>query len=166
MDKKTAYFIAQEILWAVFIFLAGFAILSPIILKGDYKYLWQNVLMIGVGLLYMRYIVFFKEIPYFKSKWVRIPLFLVNFHFIILILTTIQTIIPQWEAQSVFAYMRFLTEELNLTQRNWLINYVRNEVLFVGVAGIILILVFNARILASFFAANTRRMSDMLKDLE
>jgi hypothetical protein len=139
-------------------------VLSPIILKGEYKFLTSNLLMIFMAVLYFRMVFAFKDLPYMKSLWIRVPIFLLNFHFIIMIFTAQQDVIPRWESQNIFQFMYDLKVEQNLAQRRWLVDYIRNEYLLSGVAGVVSIIALNTRILASFFTRNTRRFKEMLQD--
>ncbi len=164
-QKKTTYQIAAELLTLILVVIANALLLTPILLQGEFKFLWKNILMISLTVWYIRYVLSFHSIEYFSNKWFRIFVFLINFHFLILTVNTIQDIIPLWESQNIFAYMDTLTSDLNLTQRNTLLNYIRNEVLIAGLSTIIVIIFLNIRILISFFAANRIRKKEMLKDL-
>ena len=164
MQKKTLYHLIREFLWVLVASLVCLMVLSPIIFKGNYKFLTSNALMIFMSVLYFRMLFTFTELPYMRSLWVRIPIFLVNFHFIIMIFTTEEDVIPRWESQNIFQFMYDLTVEQNLAQRRWLVDYIRNEYLLSGVAGVVSIIAINTRILASFFTRNTRRFNEMLQD--
>jgi hypothetical protein len=73
--------------------------------------------------------------------------------------------IPIWEGQSIFGYMYQLYNEMALVNRNWLLNYVRNEILLFGIATIVMSILLNMRILVSFFRKNSIRRNAMMNDL-
>ena len=77
----------------------------------------------------------------------------------------LQDMIPIWEGQNIFGYMHQLYNEMALVNRNWLLNYVRNEILFFGIATIVLAAILNMRILVSFFRKNSIRSKAMMNDL-
>lgn len=164
-QKKTTYQVASELLALILVVIANALLLTPILIQGDYKFLWKNILMISLTVWYMRYVLSFHNLEYFKNKWFRLFVFLINFHFFILTVNTIQDIVPLWESQNIFAYMNTLTNELNLSQRNTLLNYIRNEVLITGISSAIVLIFLNIRILISFFASNRLRKKEMLKDI-
>jgi hypothetical protein len=105
MQKKTQYQIIIEVIWLLIIGCACFAILYPILSKGEYKFTLINVFFIGISTLYARFIVLYKDIALLQNKWVRIFIFLINFHFMIWSAIRLQDMIPIWEGQSIFGYM-------------------------------------------------------------
>ena len=100
-----------------------------------------------------------------QKKWLRVFIFLINFHFIIYSAIRLQDIVPLWEGQNIFAFVYQLYRDVDLNGRNWLLNYVRNEVMLFGIATIILALFLNMKILGSFFGKNSLRKTAMLNDL-
>jgi hypothetical protein len=165
MQKKTQYQIIIEVIWLLIIGCACFAILYPIVSKGEYKFTFINVFFIGISILYARFIVLYKDIALLQNKWVRIFIFLINFHFMIWSAIRLQDMIPIWEGQSIFGYMYQLYNEMALVNRNWLLNYVRNEILLFGIATIVMSILLNMRILVSFFRKNSIRRNAMMNDL-
>jgi hypothetical protein len=78
-------------------------------------------------------------------------------------LTNKSVFLPIFE--NIFAFVYQLYRDVDLNGRNWLLNYVRNEVMFFGIATIVVSVFLNVKILGSFFGKNSLRKTAMLKDL-
>ena len=165
MGKKTLYQILIELIWLMIIAISATAILYPICFKAEYKFLFINVFFIFISITYIRFIVLFKDIALLQNKWFKIFLFLINFHFMIWSAIRLQDMIPIWEGQTIFGYVYQVYHEMSLADRNWLLNYIRNEVLLFGIATILLSAILNARILVSFFRKNSIRSKAMMNHL-
>ncbi len=165
MHKKTQFQLLIELVWMVIIALGCAAILFPIVSKAEYKFTLINIFYIAITFLYARFFVQFKDIDYLQKKWIRVFIFLINFHFIIYSAIRLQDIVPLWEGQNIFAFVYQLYRDIDLNGRNWLLNYVRNEVMFFGIATIVLSVFLNVKILGSFFGKNSLRKTAMLNDL-
>jgi len=165
MQKKTQVQLLIELIWLVIIALVCAAILFPIVSKGEYKFTLINSFYVIITVLYARFFIQFKDIDYLQKKWIRVFIFLINFHFIIYSAIRLQDIVPLWEGQNIFAFVYQLYRDVDLNGRNWLLNYVRNEVMFFGIATIVVSVFLNVKILGSFFGKNSLRKTAMLKDL-
>ncbi len=165
MQKRTQYQILIELIWMTLICFACFGVLYPITSKGEYKFTFINLFFISVSMMYTRFIVLYKDIFFLQNKWVRVFIFLINFHCMIWSAIRLQDMVPIWEGQNIFGYMHQLYNEMALENRNWLLNYLRNEILFFGIATIVLAAILNVRILISFFRKNSIRSKAMMNDL-
>lgn len=141
-----------------------FLFLYPLYLKGDYKFFWQNTLMIVLWTTYLRIMVFFKQHPLLRYKAVRIGLILINIHLFILVLRWMQDILPLWEEMNIFSYFYYLKNELTQERQLQTMRYITHEIQFNGIAALLLIVILNIRTFASFFNPNVKSIKEFLNE--
>jgi hypothetical protein len=166
LKKPVFQKILNEILWLSLIAIVCIGLLYPIVNLGEYKFLWQTIMFIGIAILYSRWVVFFKEIDYLKNKWVKVFIFLLNFQVIIFTVNRLQEIIPLWETQSLLEFLYHIKRELSLDRTVFFLAYIKNVVLVSGISSCVAIVFLSVRIFSSFFSGNKIRKQEMLNDLK
>jgi len=162
MKKNTTSLLLNiliEILWWVIGIVVAAFVMYPLYSKMDYNFLYINGLFVVLAVLYFRYIIFFKQILWLQSLWFRFILFAININLFIYLLRKEQFFMT--------VYDTFLIQDLgkpfhvlSLSEMEKIYNYFFQEVNIAITACMVLIIVFNIRLILSYWKMAKIRLED------
>lgn len=140
----------KELLWLVIALIIAVLVQLPIISEIEYKYVIANTLMIFISVYYFRTVLDFKNMFFFKLKWVKYFLFALNLFLFVFIVTRIQKILLFFELFTISSYSKSVNI-LSSEKEVFLLNYIQKEYLFFSLFALLIIVVLNTKIIASFW---------------
>ncbi len=160
IDKRSLVLniIVEIIWWCIGIVIAAF-IMFPLYNKMHYNFLLINGVIILLAVLYFRYILFFRQILWLRSLWFRFLLFAININLFVYLLRKEQFFMT--------VYDTFLISDLgvpfkpfSLSEMEKVYNYFFKEVNIALSACLVLIIVFNIRLILSYWKMAKTRLED------
>lgn len=158
-DQHFQIKVIRELLWWLFTVVTCIIIMYPIMESIYYRYMFVNVLFIVVLITYFRYIIFYKDILLFQNKWLRLAVFLFNFHLFIVILSKVQLFSLLLDTFSLDEFALNYKESLGLVEQSNLIKYIHRQAIFTSVGSLIMIVGINLRIFISYFRRTVSRLN-------
>ncbi len=134
-------------------FIAAIAFQIPMIWYGSYSLLGLNFLVIFISIFYLYSILEFKNVFYHFIKRVKQVLFLFNVFLFIYIFNRLEFVLGIVDSMAieklVANFPKSPSEQIRLLQ------YINTEYLAFSIGALIMIIVYNSRILASFWSKST-----------
>ncbi len=151
----------KNILWLFIALIAAFVFQIPMILQGKYLYFWNNTLIIITSIIYFRNALDFDQIFYHRSKWLRYGIFIFNILLFMFILNRLEIVLGHIDSMAMNKLMQ--SETITLQGSVDLFRYIHKEYLIFSVASFVGIVVYNIRILSSFWKkAKIKREKQLL----
>lgn len=150
----------QEVLWLLIAFIVATFTVYPIHSKINYFFLIENFAFAAYAVLLFRFVFFFRDIVWLKSKWVRFSLFVFAINSFVFIINS--------EQKFLSAYNSFFISDLgtprhtlSLIETEKLFHYFYKEIHLIVVSCLVLIVLFVIRLISSYWSlAKTRLYSD------
>lgn len=140
----------KEILWLIVAFIIAILIQLPIINEIEYKFIVANTLVIIISVFYFRMVLDFKNMFFLRKKWIKYFLFATNLFLFVFIVTRIQKVLLLFDLFSVSTFSEISNSLSNETEM-FLLNYIQKEYLFFSLFSLLVIVVLNSKIIASFW---------------
>lgn len=150
----------KEVLWCMLTAGACVLILYPIDKQLYYTYYAENFFFIFLALTLFRYVLFFNSIPFFKPVWVRFLLFVFNINIFVYITSierTLLSIVDDFNMQD-FGFPKVIMYD---SVKEALFSYLYKEIVFFSTATLVLIVVFQLRLLISYWQFSSKKLYDM-----
>lgn len=137
-----------------------FIVLEPIWSKIDYHYLWFSTLGLVAGVQAFRLGLFFREYRFFRNRWFRALVAIVNIHLIVIIIARTHAIIADMEN---FDMNQFGVphEKLSLDEQYHLFRYIGSSLKLIAVFAVMMLLFLIIRIVISYFRQSKVRLGDL-----
>lgn len=155
----------REIIWWILTGMIAFAVVYPITLKIDYLYLWVSYAFVFTTVLYFRYTLSLSSLPFMRPPWVRFLLFTLNIVLFFFFLEREQKLIGLLD--------NFYTEDFGFPVqgvimydhiKEKLFEYLRFVIQFFGTGSLIMIVIFNVRLLVSWWQFYKYKSSRLMED--
>lgn len=151
----------KNILWLLIALIAAFVFQIPMLFQGEYLYFWNNTLIILVSITYFRNALDFDQIFYHGNKWSRYGIFVFNILIFMFILNRLEIVLGHIDSMAMHKLMK--SETITLQGSVDLFRYIHKEYLIFSVASFVGIVVYNFRILSSFWKkAKIKREKQLL----
>ena len=148
---KTAWI--KTIGWLVFAMIASIAVQTPMLWHGEYHFLLPNLLIVFVTITSIRNSFEFYIIGLHKNKWVRYALFVFNIFLFIYILNRLELILGVIDSMAMDQLIT--SDSISLNEAVDLMKYINTEFLLFSVSSFVGIIIYNIRILSSFWKKAT-----------
>lgn len=139
----------KSIVWLIFAVIASFAVQTPMLWHGEYHFLLPNLLIVFVTITSIRNSFEFYSIPLHRNKWVRYALFVLNIFLFIYILNRLELVLGVIDSMAMNQLIS--SDSISLNESVELMKYINNEFLLFSVSSFIGIIIYNIRILTSFW---------------
>lgn len=149
MNTNHNHLYIQEALWLVVSVALAIGILYPVTSQTNYLHILPNFLVVVLAFNYLRYGVTFEKLWFLKTKAVRVGWFIINIYLFIYMLNRMELILTAIDSYAVFEV--FTGHQLSLTEEKKLLDYIHVEYIVFSMAAFLGIIVYNFRILASFW---------------
>ena len=151
----------KNILWLLIALVAAFVFQIPMLLQGKYLFFWNNTLIIVTSITYLRNTLDFDQIFYHSNKWFRYGIFVFNILLFMFILNRLEILLGHIDSMAMHNLM--LSDTISLQGSVDLFQYIHKEYLIFSVASFVGIVVYNIRILRSFWKrAKIKREKQLL----
>lgn len=151
----------KNILWLLIALVAAFVFQIPMLLQGEYLYFWNNTLIIITSITYLRNTLDFDQIFYHSNKWLRYGIFVFNILLFMFILNRLEIVLGHIDSMAMHKLMQ--SETITLQGSVDLFQYIHKEYLIFSVGSFVGIVVYNIRILRSFWKkAKIKREKQLL----
>jgi hypothetical protein len=161
--KEKVFHFIKELIWWSITALVSAAVLYPITQQLDYLYYNINFAFIFTTLTYFRWTLTIRHLPFLRPPLVRFLLFGVNLSLFILFM--------QQEQKFLMFIDSFYTEDFGFPKvimydhvKENLFKYLYTEIVLFGTGSLIMIVVFNLRLIISWWQFYKYKASSMLED--
>ena len=143
----------RELLWWLFTIVFVITVLFPIqgYIKPEYQ--GVNILFIVLSVTYFRYILFLDTVPYLRSTWAKVALFIINALVFFQFLRAIQGFLDVMDSHTLSA---FLTEEYmfaHADEVDRVFMYFKREYILFATTCQMLLAILNVRMLYSVWSS-------------
>ena len=143
----------KSIIWLFFAVLASIAVQIPMLWHGEYHFLMPNFLIVFVTIISIRNSFEFYTIALHKNKWVRYALFVLNIFLFIYILNRLELVLGVIDSMAMNQLIS--SDSISLNESVDLMKYINNEFLLFSVSSFVGLVIYNIRILTSFWKKAT-----------
>lgn len=137
--------------------------MRPLLQALEFSYLWSVLLFLMVSFTAMRHLVFFKALLFYRYKWVKFGVFLLNMHLIVLILHQQEEILQMVDLFDIHNFGK-LRSAIGIGEQGELMRYLGQLVTASATAAIILLLLMELRLIFSYWKVSRHRFSDMMQE--
>lgn len=163
LTKENAYHFAKELIWTVITLLIAYAVVYPVCEKLDYIYYKMNMFFVFLSLTYFRWTVTFRSLPFMRPVWVRFMFFAVNVSLFVYVMGQ--------EQRFLMLIDNFFIEDFGVAwvaltpdETQWLFRYIYTEIVLFGTGSLIMIFMFNARLIISAWQFYKYKADKVLSD--
>lgn len=156
MDTK----LIKSLIWIFVALIASFAIQIPMLWQGDYALLYPNILIVFVSIMSIRNTFEFYSIGLHKNKWLRYFLLVINLFVFIYILNRLELLLGIIDSMDMKSLITSST--ITFDESVELLRYINKEYLFFSVASFVGLIIYNIRILTSFWKKSTLKREQRL----
>lgn len=147
-SKINLFHFFKEMLWWTITLLIAYAVVYPICQQIDYMYLKMNMFFVFLAITYFRWTISIRNLPFLQPVWVRFLLFAVNVSLFVYLMGEEQKFLMRVDNFFVEDF-GLAWKELSLVQAEKLMRYIYTEIVLFGTGALIMIFIFNARIIIS-----------------
>jgi hypothetical protein len=153
LDKKQFYLKLQlEIILCLFTAIITFMVIYPILNNFvKFGYLYSNILFIIVFVTYTRLIFLLKYSLISHVQWMKFALIFVSIPLVFKLIELVFNFQSFLQTEGLESYTAYFKPGLSDKTRESLLNYMKTEFLFFGVAATISAIILHIRMLISFW---------------
>ncbi len=138
----------HEVLWWLFTILVILIVLFPIWDNDiDFPFYFQNALLIAIFITFSRYIFFLPLTFIARKKWIKVAIILSAVIFFFVMSTALSDFRNYVDERG----LQTLVNHLHVTKQTRIIEYIKNEMIFFGVGGIITGIILPFRMIISLW---------------
>jgi hypothetical protein len=163
VNKENAFHLVKEVIWLIITAMVCCAILYPVTQKIDFLYYRINFAFIFITLTYFRWTLTLSSLPFFRPALVRFLVFAVNLSLFIFLM--------QQEQKLMIFIDDFYTEDFGFPKvilydhvKESLFKYLYGELVLFGTGSLIMIGIFNLRLLFSWWQFYKYKANSLLDD--
>lgn len=139
----------KTIIWFIVATLVSLAVQTPMIWHGEYYFLFSNLLIVFVAIVSLRNAFEFYSIGFHRNKWLRYCILVFNLFVFIYLINRLEIILGIIDGMDVEKLITSSSISFNETVD--LLKYIKKEYLFFSMASFVGIIIYNLRLLASFW---------------
>lgn len=147
-SKENVFHFAKELIWWVITLMIAFAVVYPILQKIDYIFIKMNMFFVFLTITYFRWTVSIRHLPFLQPVWVRFALFALNVSLFVFLMGEEQKFLMRVDNFFVEDF-GMAWKAMSLVEAEKLLKYIYNEIVLFGTSALIMIFLFNARIIVS-----------------
>lgn len=137
-----------EIIWWIFTLLVIAIVLFPIWDNDiDFPFYFQNAFLIAIFITFTRYIFFLPLTFIARKKWIKVAIILSAVIFFFVMSTALSDFRNYVDERG----LQTLVDHLHVTRQTRIIEYIKNEMIFFGVGGIITGIILPFRMIISLW---------------
>jgi len=163
LTRENLFYLIKELIWQALTIMACYAILYPITQKLTFLHFNMYFVFIYITLTYFRWTVLFSNLPFLHPAWVRFILFSVNLSLFILLMQQEQRFMSLFENSYIedFGFPKVILYE-GIKQQ--LFKYIYSIIVLFGTGSLIMISIFNLRLIVSWWQLYKYKASALLED--
>lgn len=161
--KENAFHFAKELIWMAITILIAYAVVYPICQKIDYIQFKMNMFFVFLSLTYFRWTINIRNLPFLQPVWTRFALFAINVSLFVYLMGEEQKflmLIDNFFISEFGPAKKVLTGD----ETQWLFRYIYTEIVLFGTGTLIMIFMFNARIIVSAWQFYRYKADKVLSD--
>jgi hypothetical protein len=147
-SKENIFHFAKELIWWAITLMIAFAVVYPIYQKIDYMFLKMNMFFVFLAITYFRWTVSIRNLPFLQPVWTRFALFALNVSLFVYLMGEEQKFLMRIDNFFVEDF-GMAWKELSMVEAEKLMRYIYTEIVLFGTGALIMIFLFNARIIIS-----------------
>lgn len=158
MDKQFALKIQLEIIWWLVTAVIAFLVVRPMLDKFvDYEFLYSNVLFVVVFITYARYIFLLKFTFLSHVRIVKLLLIFASIPLVFHLVNEISAFQNFLDNEGLVSFNRYFEPGITFEERKSLLTYLRQEMIFFGVASVIAAVIMPFRMLVSIWRVYNKK---------
>lgn len=154
MNQQFRLKITLEVIWWIATAIIVLAVLFPITsVFKNYPFLWANIAFIVIFITFARYIFFLKNTFLARLTWLKVILLIACFPLVFNLIGELhlfQIFIDEEGTLSLFS-LKYLKEQVPITNQDALGSYIRTETIFFAVGSIITTFLMPFRMILSLW---------------
>jgi hypothetical protein len=156
---KISLLIVQEIVWILLALLIATAVVYPLYRVLDYVFLVDNFLIVFYVVMLFRWTLFFKEVPWLKSRWLHFFLLVVNLNLFVFVISRMQRFFDVFDSFFIDDLGK-PKMDLSLSEGEKLMHYFYYEINISVVFVLVLIVMFIGRMIHNYWSKTKMRLVD------
>lgn len=158
MDKQLALKIQLEIIWWLVTGVVAFLVVRPMLDKFvDYEFLYANVLFVVVFITYARYIFLLKHTFLARLRIVKLLLIFASIPLIFHLVENISAFQNFLDNEGLVSFQNYFEPGLSYEEQQSLLTYLRQEMIFFGVASVVTAVIMPFRMLISIWRVYNKK---------
>lgn len=160
MTKQLALKIQLEVIWWLVTAVIAFLVVRPILNKfADYEFLYSNILFVVIFITYARYIFLLKFTFLARLRVVKLLLIFASIPLVFHLVEQISAFQAFLDNEGLVSFNRYFEPGITFEQRSNLLTYLRQEMIFFGVASVVAAVIMPFRMLISIWRVHNKRES-------
>lgn len=162
-SKENMLALVKELVWIAITLLIAAAVLYPIYTRIQYNFYLSNIAFIFLSITYFRWTLTLRSLPFLRPAWARFIVFAINVNLFIVLMQQEQSMLMFIDDYDIkaFGWPKVIMYDEVI---QYLFRYIYRLVTLFGTASLILLVVFNLRLIVSWWQFYKYKANTLLED--